>query len=44
MRTELKLTIEDMLDTGLLRAYDKPLFEHARRNAESEGWCAVAPD
>ena len=26
-RAQLKLTIEDMLDTGLPRAYDKPLYE-----------------
>lgn len=26
-RSQLKLTIEDVLDTGLPRAYDKPLYE-----------------
>ena len=26
-RSQLKLTIEDTLDTGLPRAYDKPLYE-----------------
>jgi len=26
-RSQLKLTIEDVLDTGLPRAYDKPLCE-----------------
>jgi len=26
-RSQLKLTIEDTLDIGLLRAYDKPLYE-----------------
>jgi type I restriction enzyme R subunit len=27
-RSQLKLTIEDVLDAGLPRAYDKPLYEH----------------
>jgi type I restriction enzyme R subunit len=26
-RSQFKLTIEDVLDTGLPRAYDKPLYE-----------------
>ena len=26
-RSQLELTIEDVLDTGLPRAYDKPLYE-----------------
>ena len=29
-RSQLKLTIEDVLDTGLPRAYDKPLYAQKR--------------
>jgi type I restriction enzyme R subunit len=48
-RSQIKLAIEDMLDTGLPRAYDKPLyqqkcsalFEHV---FESYGSSSTAPD